>query len=169
MDIILICHSHYSERTPKKILLLYNQSFSFSYLCRSIIGNPQKLTVSKFFGCHFHCMTVHAPQTYIIFCFHSLIPEQEERSFRVLRRISLNTSNRQCKVIENAILRFNAQKRTDRGDSYRKQKTMISQQAKQLPESEDSNFPVKILQSRPYLFQIHCERIVDFLQEGQNT
>lgn len=115
-------------------------------------------------------MTVHAPQTYRIFCLRSLIPEQEERSFGDLRRISLNTSNRQCgKVIENAILRFNAQQRTDRGDSYRKQETMISQQAKLLPESEDSKFPVKILQSRPYLFQIHCERIADFLQEGQNT
>ena len=170
VDIISICYSHYSERTPKKILRLYNQSFSFSYLCRSIIGNPQKMTARKFYGCHFHCMTVHAPQTYRIFCLRSLIPEQEERSFGDLRRISLNTSNRQCgKVIENAILRFNAQQRTDRGDSYRKQETMISQQAKLLPESEDSKFPVKILQSRPYLFQIHCERIADFLQEGQNT
>ena len=68
-------------------------------------------------------------------------------------------------------MQLNAPQRSDRGDStmYRKQETMISQQAKLLPESEDSKFPVKILQSRLYLFQIHCENIADFLQEGQNT
>ena len=64
----------------------------------------------------FHRMTVHTPQTPIIFCLRSLILEQW----------SLGDLKRQCdKVIENAILRFNAQQRTDRVDSYRKQETMI--------------------------------------------
>lgn len=115
-------------------------------------------------------MTVHAPQTYRIFCLRSLVPEQEERSLGNLRRISLNTSNRQCgKVKENAILRFNAQQQTERGESYRKQETIISQQAKLLPQSEDTKFSFEILQSRPYLFQTHCQRIADFLLDGQNT
>lgn len=115
-------------------------------------------------------MTVHAPQTSRIFCLRSLVPEQEERSFGDLRRISLNTSKRQCgKVIENAILRFNAQQQTDRGESYRKQETIISQQAKLLPQTEDTKFSFEILQSRPYLFQTHFQRFADFLLEGQNT
>lgn len=61
------------------------------------------------------------------------------------------------------------QQQTDRGESYRKQETIISQQAKLLPQSEDTKFAFEIFKSRPYLFQTHCQRIADFLLEGQNT
>lgn len=88
------------------------------------------MTARKFYGCHFHCMIVHAPQTHRIFCLRSLVQELEERSFCDLRRISLNISNQQCgKVIENAILGFNTQQQTDRGESYRKQETIISNES----------------------------------------
>lgn len=109
---------------------LYNPCFMFSFLCKTIIENPQKMTARKFYGCHFHCMVVHAPQTHRIFCLRSLLQELEERSFCDLRRISLNISNQQCgKVIENAILGFNTQQQTDRGESYRKQETIISNES----------------------------------------
>lgn len=75
-------------------------------------------------------MVVHAPQTHRIFCLRSLVQELEELSFCDLRRISLNISNQQCgKVIENAILGFNTQQQTDRGESYRKQETIISNES----------------------------------------
>lgn len=109
---------------------LYNPCFMFSFLCKTIIENPQKMTARKFYGCHFHCIIVHAPQTHGIFCLRSLVQELEERSFCDLRRISLNISNQQCgKVIENAILGFNTQQQTDRGESYRKQETIISNES----------------------------------------
>lgn len=149
---------------------LYNPCFMFSFLCKTIIENPQKMTARKFYRCHFHCIIVHAPQTHGIFCLRSLVQELEERSFCDLRRISLNISNQQCgKVIENAILGFNTQQQTVRGESYRKQETIISQQAKLLPQSEDTKFSLEIWQSLPYLFQTHCQRTADFLLEGQNT
>lgn len=59
---------------------LYNPCFMFSFLCKTIIENPQKMTARKFYGCHFHCMIVHAPQTHRIFCLRSLVQELEERS-----------------------------------------------------------------------------------------
>lgn len=67
------------------------------------------------------------------------------------------------------LLGFNTQQQTDRGESYRKQETIISQQAKLLPQSEDTKFSLEILQSLPYLFQTPCQRTADFLLEGQNT
>uniref|UniRef100_A0A8W8L0T5 Uncharacterized protein n=1 Tax=Magallana gigas TaxID=29159 RepID=A0A8W8L0T5_MAGGI len=134
VEMISICYSHHHQMTPKTILRLYNQSFLFSVLCKTVIGTPKKMTTRKFYGCHFHSMTVHAPQTFRIFCLRSLIPEQEERSFGDMRRISLNTSSRQCgKIIDNAIVRFNAQQQSDRGDNYRRQESAISQQARLLP------------------------------------
>lgn len=148
---------------------MYNQCFLFSLLCKKVIGNPQKMTSRKFYGCHFHSLMVRAPQSYRIFCLRSLVPEEEERAFGDLRRISLNTSNRQCgKVIDNAILRYNAQNHGHRTDSYRKQESSISQQARLLPVAGDSEIPLDILKSRPYLMQTHCEQIADFLLEGQN-
>ena len=169
VEIISLCYSHYQQRSPKTILRLYNQSFLFSTLSKKIIGIPKKMTARKFYGCHFHSLTVYAPQTFRIFCLRSLIPEQEERSFGDMRRISLNTSNRQCgKIIENAVMRFRAQQQEDRGDSYRKQESAISQQARLLPAAEDTRFPIELLRTRPYLFQTHCERIADFLLEGHH-
>lgn len=169
VEIISICYSHYKERSPKSILRLYNQCFLFSTLCKTVIGNPNKVTLRKFYGCHFHCLTVHAPQIFRIFCLRSLIPEQQERSFGDMRRISLNTSNRQCgKIIDNAIVRFNAQQQQNRFSSYKKQESTITQQARLLPAAENTRFPVEMLRARPYLFQTHCERIADFLLEGEN-
>lgn len=133
------------HKNTKEVLRLYNPCFMFSFLCKTIIENPQKMTARKFYGCHFHCMIVHAPQTHRIFCLRSLVQELEERSFCDLRRISLNISNQQCgKVIENAILGFNTQQQTDRGESYRRQETIISQQAKLLPQPEDTKFSLEI-------------------------
>jgi hypothetical protein len=167
VEIISICYSHENQRTRKNILRLQNQCFLFSFLCKTIIGNPNKMTARKFYGCHFHSLTVHAPQTYRLFCLRSLIPEKEERSFGDLRSISLRTSNRQCgKVIDNAVLRFNAQQQGNKRDSFKQ--SIISHQAKLLPISEDSSFPLDLLKKRPYLFQTHCEQIADYLQQGQN-
>lgn len=63
VEITAICYMHYNHRSPKHILRFYNQTFKFSYLCKSIIGIPKKMTARKFYGSHFHSLTVHAPQT----------------------------------------------------------------------------------------------------------
>lgn len=170
-SIISICYSNCSQRTQKKFCAFTIRASCSAFSAKPLLKIPRRWQLyRKFYGCHFHCMIVHAPQTHRIFCLRSLVQELEERSFCDLRRISLNISNQQCgKVIENAILGFNTQQQTDRGESYRKQETIISQQAKLLPQSEDTKFSLEIWQSLPYLFQTHCQRTADFLLEGQNT
>ena len=127
------------------------------------------MTARKFFGCHFHSLVIHAPQTFRMFCLRSLIPEQEERSFGDLRLISLRTSSRQCgKIIDNAVLWYNMQQSEQR-NSYRKQESIINHQAQLLPSTEDSKFPLELIQSRPYLFQTHLDQIADFLLLGKIT
>ena len=123
----------------------------------------------KFYGSHFHSLTVHAPPTNRLFCLRSMIPEQEERPFGDLRSISLNTCNRQCgKIIDNAMLRFKAKQRENTQTDYTKiQESIVSNQVKFLPPSEDTKFPLKLLKSRPTLFQKHCERIADYLLLGE--
>lgn len=68
------------------------------------------MTSRKFYGSHFHSLTTHAAEVYRIMSLRSIIPEQEERGFGDLRRISENTSNRKLSyIIDNAVMRFNAQ------------------------------------------------------------
>lgn len=62
VEIIGLCYMHFSQRTPKQILRLYNQTFQFSYLCKSVIGFPKKMSARKFYGSHFHSLTVHVPK-----------------------------------------------------------------------------------------------------------
>lgn len=128
------------------------------------------MTTRKFFGCHFHSLTVHAPETFRMICLRSLVPEQEERTFGDLRRISLNTANRQCgKIIDNAVLRFNAQQMDEnRKDYVKHQESVVSHQAKLLPKSGNSKFDIDLVLKRPTLFQAHYQRIADFMYGGQN-
>lgn len=47
VEIISICYSQHSQRTPKKILRLHNQCFQFCILCKRIIGVPKKNNITK--------------------------------------------------------------------------------------------------------------------------
>lgn len=77
VEIITICYFDFSTRSQKQLLRLYNQCFLFGQLCKTIIGNPQKLTARKFYGNHFHSITVHVPETARLFSLKSIVPEQE--------------------------------------------------------------------------------------------
>lgn len=101
--------STYEQRTLKKFsdcLTFASNIHCFEKYC----GLPKTMTSRKFYRCHFHSLTVHAPETFRLVCPRSLIMEQEERSFGDVRSISLHTANRQCrKLIDNTVLRYNAQ------------------------------------------------------------
>lgn len=169
VEIIKICYSPYHARTKQSILRLYNQTFIFAVLCKIVIGTPKKMTSRKFYGAHFHSLTTHAPEVYRVFCLRSVIPEQEERGFGDLRRISENTSNRQADyVIDNAVMRFNAQQNDEhREDAFSIQESVISHQAKLLPPSKNTIIPNDWLKTKPSLVQSHLERISDFLVDKQ--
>lgn len=84
------------------------------------------MTTRKFFGCHFHSLVVHAPETFRLICLRSIVPEEEERSFGDLRSISLNTANRQCgKIIDNAVLRYKAQQMDETRKDYVRRKESV--------------------------------------------
>lgn len=156
-------------RTKQSILRLYNQTFIFAVLCKIVFGTPKKMTSRKFYGTHFHSLTTHAPEVYRVFCLRSVIPEQEERGFGDLRRISENTSNRQAEyVIDNAVMRFNAQQNDEhREDAFSIQESVISHQAKLLPPSKNTIIPNDWLKTKPSLVQSNLERISDFLVDKQ--
>ncbi|CAC5375195.1 unnamed protein product [Mytilus coruscus] len=88
VEIINIAYSSVERRTPRQILRLYNQTFLFAVLSKSIIGIPVKMTPRKFYGSHFHSLVVHLPEIYRIINTKSILAEQEERTFGSLRRLA---------------------------------------------------------------------------------
>jgi hypothetical protein len=170
VDIVTICYSDYSTRSPKQLLRLHNQCFMFGFLCKLVIGNPKKLTTRKFYGNHFHSITIHVPETARMICLKSIVPEQEERSFGTLRRISENTTNRQPKyIVDNAMLRIQFQSTSsDPSETVAKQNSTISKQAKLLPPQNETIFSKTMIQKYPLLIQSHLERISDFILPGHN-
>lgn len=171
VEIIQISYSNFKNRNPRQILRLYNQCFKFATLSKLIFGKPAKLTARKFFGSHYHGITVHLPETYRIFCLKSIIPEQEERSFGDLRRLSLQTTNRHAEyVVDNAVLRFTIQQQINsKPDTLKKQNSMISHQSKLLEKRGNTIFSNEFVKKNPVLFQAHLERISDFMLAGKDV
>jgi len=169
VDIIAICYSQYDKRTPKQILRLYNQTFLFALLCKTVMSNPKKMTSRRFFGSHFHSLTTHAPEIERIICLRSILTEKEERTFGDLRAISEKTTNRQATgIVDNAVIRFNTQQHMQTKDSFRIQESSIQKQASLLPEQDNTIFSSAWIKQRPSLMQAHFQRIADFLLPGEN-
>ena len=101
----------------------------------------------------------------------SLIPEDEERTFGDLGSISEKTNNRRAPlVVDNCMLRYFAkEKRNDRSENFNKQESMISKQARLLPDAVNTIIPTSTIKTRSSLMQAHCRRISDFLELGENV
>ncbi|CAG2220767.1 unnamed protein product [Mytilus edulis] len=168
LEITNISYSKYNTRSPKQILRLYNQSFLLAINCRNVVGVPSKMTSRKFFGSHFHSVSIHLAEVQRIFNLRSLVTEQEERCFGDLRRISENTSNRQPKTVcDNAVLRFTCQQ-SSKQDSIYIQESIIQKLAKQIQAKPRTLIPSTILK-RPILLQSHLERISDYILPGEGV
>ncbi|CAC5399844.1 unnamed protein product [Mytilus coruscus] len=171
VDIIHIAYSSEASRSPRQILRLFNSSFLFATLARSIIANPVKMTSRKFYGNHFHSTVTHLPEAYRMINTKSILTEDSERSFGSLKRISENTSNRKAGyIIENAIIRYRAQEDDDdRADSSQKQESEISKLAKSLPPKSRTTLPQNFIKDKFSLVQCHLSRIAAFLLPGENV
>ena len=170
VEIINIAYSSEEKRSPKQILRLYNLTFLFGSLTKSVIGTPVKLTSRRLYGNHFHSIVTHLPEIYRIINTKSILTEQKERSFGSLRKIAETTTNRKAGwIIDNSILRYNAQQSSDnRIDSFAKQDSTISRQAKLLPQRPNTIFPKKMIQEKSSVLQAHLARIADFVLPGRN-
>ncbi|CAG2184714.1 unnamed protein product [Mytilus edulis] len=169
LEITNISYSKYNTRSPKQILRLYNQSFLLAINCRNVVGVPSKMSSRKFFGSHFHSVSIHLAEVQRIFNLRSLVTEQEERCFGDLRRISENTSNRQPKTVcDNAVLRFTCQQ-SSKQESIYNQESIIQKLAKQIQAKPRTLIPSTILNKRPILIQSHLERISDYILPGEGV
>ena len=170
-EISQICYSNYEKRNPRQILRHFNLTFKFHTLSRSVIGIPKKLTQRKFYGTHFHTLTIDCPEIYRILCLKSIIPEYEERTFGDIRSLTISSSNRHPQhIIGNAILRLHGQEQLHQSrDSVKLQDSMISKQARLLPKSTNTIFTEHFIKTHRAQFESHLKRISNFLLPGINV
>ena len=151
VEISKIGYSSYGSRNQKTILRCHNLCFTFALLLDELIPHPKKLSTSKWYGSHYHSLTVHFPMWFRIFSIKSLIPEHEEATFHKIRQITSSTSRKKSShVIDNSILRLQFQKVEP--TSFESQ---IKIQTKLLPKLGNTTFTLEQIKSHRYMFQAH--------------
>ncbi len=179
--ILLLCevtNTSYKEdsyRTVRNILRLYNTTFQIGVLLKRIVGSTPRssgMTPRKFFGIYFHDIVNHFPQYYRVVCLRSLLAEKEERHFGALRSIAKNTSSRKPdNVIKTCLTKLGArdlQYEIHEGHcSFDMQDALISKEARNLPVAQNSVFSWEFIKSSPKLWQVHMERIADYILPGE--
>ena len=161
-EISEIAYARDSFRTPRSILRYHNLTFLIGTLMKKIVPVPKKLSSAKYFGAHFHSITVHSALLYRLFCLKSLIPEAEEATFHTLRQITLNSSDKKPDhIIKNAIIRH---KHQSCSVTYHME-GKIKQLMRQAPRLGNTIFLFSEIDSNS--LQAHYERIPDYLTMGQ--
>ena len=83
------------------------------------------------FGCYFHAITCHAPDIYRIVTLRSINTESQERFFGQAKMITKSTSSyHPDHIVENIMVRIQAEAKLTSGKAYIKEDSEISQLAK---------------------------------------
>ena len=75
------------QRSPKKVLQLYNCVWLHHELCSTLFSNPRKQTLNHLFGVYLHDLVVHAPLQYEAVYLRSTNAESQERLFSQAKHI----------------------------------------------------------------------------------
>ena len=166
-----ILYSRPEERCPRSILRLHNQSFLHAIACEEVIGKPQILTEKKFYGRYLHSLVVHAPIQHRIICSRSTNTEQQERHFNTFSSISTATSSRRPgEIITPGIIRMQAEmtsEETKQRDTVKEQESRLGKLAQCLPPAQNTVIPHRIILKYPHVYQVHLEKVSDFLLCGE--
>ena len=165
-EIQAIVYLNEKDRTPTKILRLYNITFIHATAIHESLRNTKSVTKRKLFGQYYHSLVNHAPEVYRLTSLSSINAEDEERAFTFLKSISTATSNHHPdNVIQNAFIRLQVRDVfvSAASSKAKKQKSIVSKNANQIVNAGKTTIALKWIISNPFLYQMHLERIADFL------
>ena len=154
------------QRSPKRILQLYNCTWSHHTLCRKMFP-----TADSFYGSYLHHLVVHAPVQYEIISLSSTNAEAEERLFGQGSRIASQASNRHASnVVFTILTRFQAKKLEHNNSlisTLREQETKVSTASANVPGYQGTVISTAQTSSNSYAWQLHLKRISPFLICGE--
>ena len=108
-----------SKRTPKRVLQLYNCTWSHHELCYQLLAIPRFQTATHFYGQYLHNLVVHGPPQYELVCMRSTNAQSQERLFSQAKHISQRTTNRKPEnVLPTITLGLQARQKAARSNSH---------------------------------------------------
>ena len=164
MEISEISYTPDSKRTPKQILRFHNLTYQHGKLCIDMF--TQSSGKNPVFSSYFHSLTCHSPLLLRLISLRSVNTEVQERIFRQAKQITRSTSClRPDHVITNILARIHAESKTD-SNTLKIQESEIHKLAYVLESTPNTLIPQSWIDTNPYLYQAHLERISDFLVPG---
>ena len=159
------------ERSPKKVLQLYNCTWLHHELCSTLFSTPRKQTLNHLFGVYLHDLVVHAPLQYENVFLRSTNAESQERLFSQAKHISLRATNRKTEnVLPTILLSLQAREKIGDIEQYvRKQDSIVSSVGKRLPPFEGTFVDSDFIARRIPSWQAHLQRISKFVRYGENV
>ena len=154
------------ERTPKRILQLYNCTWIHHELCYELFQTFHKdITRKTSFGIYLHSLVVHGPPQMEIISHHSVNTENQERLFSQARKTAGATSNRQPQnVVECLITRLQAENELSQlAKTVSKVESTVARAAQHVPPYRGTYITLSFLKSRLRSWQQHSKRISQFL------
>lgn len=165
VEISEILYSNEAERSPRAILRLHNITYVHARLCCALFRNST--THTNMFGRYFHSITTHAPLLFRIISLRSVNAEIQERMFNQCKQITKATSNQNPNhVLKNIIVRM-CNESKGKSIDYIKKEGVITKLAKSLATKFNTVIPREWLAKAPTQYQVHLERIGDYIMEGE--
>ncbi|CAH1248619.1 Hypp8311 [Branchiostoma lanceolatum] len=166
-DMQRICYAAAEDRSMINVFRLTNVSFLHYLMIKECLpGEPSSISSRKLWGQYIHSLRDHVPINYRVVAISSIMAENEERQFSLLKRITKSSASysKPGHIITNILVRTHFQDKAPTS-SDKHQQNKISKAGKVI-SSERTTIPIKLLRKYPREAQTHCERIPDFLLPG---
>ena len=160
-----------TERTPRRVLQLYNLTWIHHMLCSKLFSRLHKVTRNAFFGLYLHHLVVHAPQQYEIVSQSSVNTEAEERLFGQAKQLVIQASNRHAdNVIFNILVRLQAKELIGQNSVLhvlKDQYCRVKKAAANVSSYQRTIVKPSLIESSLHSWQEHLKRISPYLVVGE--
>ncbi|XP_019624951.1 PREDICTED: uncharacterized protein LOC109470439 [Branchiostoma belcheri] len=166
-DMQKLCYAAAEDRSIISVFRLNNVSFLHHLLIKECLpGEPSSMSSRKLWGQYLHSLRDHMPVNYRVVPISSIMAENEERQFSLLKHITKSSASysRPGHVISNILVRTHYSYQ-DRASTDKHQQNKISKAGEAIA-MERTTIPLEVLKKYPRDAQTFCERIADFLLPG---
>ena len=159
------------ERSPKRVLQLYNVTWVHHTLCSKLFTRTRQVTRTAFFGLYLHHLVVHAPFQYELISLSSVNTEAEERLFGQAKQLVTQASNRHVdNVIFNILVRLQSKELLNQScmlNTLNEQYSRVSKAAACIRSYQGTTVSLSLIKSAMTSWQMHLQRIGPYLITGK--
>ena len=157
---------------PKTVIAtlprLWNLTSVHATTLKHCIPSLKGITSSKLYDQYYHSLINHAREIYLISSLVSINSEDEERAFCFLKRVaSMAPNHHPDNVISNGFIRLQVHNEYVSATSYKdkiENVKRVTKTKKIIGPTSKTLVTFKFIEKRPFCYQLHLERLADFLR-----